>query len=54
MEMMVTATDPGAKCSPQYALSVVKTPKYHSSPVKVDRCIVVSATVVSDRTDKST
>ena len=42
------ATDPGDKCSPQYALSVAKIPKYHLSLVKVDQCIVVSATVSKD------
>jgi len=42
------ATGPEGKCSLRYALSVVKRLKYHSSPVKVDRCIVVIATVSKD------
>jgi len=45
---VAVATDPGDKCSPQYVLSVAKIPKYHLSLVKVDQCIVVSATVSKD------
>ncbi len=44
-ETVATAIDPGAKCSLRYAPNAVKKLKYHSSPVKVDQCIVVSATV---------
>ena len=47
-EIVATVTGHDAKCSPQYALSVAKTPKYRSSPAKVDRCIAVSATVRSN------
>jgi len=45
MGMADTAIVPLAKCSLQYAQSVAKKPKYRSSPVKVDQCIAVIATV---------
>ena len=47
-ELVATATDPDAKCSLQYVPSVAKRLRCHSSPAKVDRCIVVSATVRKD------
>ena len=42
------ATGPDAKCFPQYALSVAKTPKYPLNLAVVDRCIVAIATVKSE------
>ncbi len=45
------ATGPAGKCSPRYVLSVAKTLKYRSSPVKADRYIVVIATVSKDQVD---
>ena len=40
-----------ARCSPQCALSVVKTQKYPLSLAKVGRCTAVIATVRSKRAD---
>ena len=51
-EMTATATDPSARCSPQYVLSVAKTPKYLSSPERIDQYIVVNATRLSERPHK--
>lgn len=45
------ATGHAGKCSPRYVLSVAKTLKYRSSPVKADRYIVVIATVSKDQVD---
>ncbi len=45
------ATGHAGKCSPRYVLSVAKTLKYRSSPVKADQCIVVIATVSKDKVD---
>ncbi len=51
----IVATAPGhhAKCSRQYVLSVARKLKCLSNPVKVDRCIVVIATVRSDRANNA-
>ena len=49
-EMMVTGRR--AECSRQYALSVAKILKCLLSPERIDRYIVVSATVRSNRADK--
>jgi hypothetical protein len=48
----VAATDP-ARCFPQCALSVVRKPKYRSSPAKADQYIAASATIKSERTDNA-
>jgi len=48
MEMIAIATGLDAKCSLRYAPSVEKLLKCHSSPAKIDRCIVAIATIRSD------
>jgi len=48
MEAIATATGLAAKCSLLYVLSAVRIPKCRSSLVKVDQCIVVSATTRPD------
>ena len=50
-EAMATATDPSVRCSPQSAPSVARIVKCRFNPVKVDRYIVVTATIPSDKTD---
>jgi len=45
MEMVATATEPNAKCSPRFVPSAVRKLKYRSSLVKADQCIAVIATV---------
>ena len=52
-EMVVTATGPDARCSRPYAPTVVRIPKYRSSPAKVDRYIAVSATAKTERADNA-
>ena len=47
--VVAMATGPSGKCFPQYAPSVAKRPKYHSSPAKVDQYIVAIATIRSNR-----
>ncbi len=42
-ETVAIATVPDVRCSRQFAPSVAKTPKYRSSHVKVDQCIVAIA-----------
>ena len=51
-EMAVMVPGPRAECSRRYALSVAKILKCLLSPERIDRYIVVSATVRSNRADK--
>jgi len=51
-EVAAMATDP-ARCFPQCALSVVRKPKYRSSPAKADLYIAAIATIKTDRTDST-
>ena len=44
----VAAIGLDAKCFPRYVLSVAKLPRYHSSPAKIDQCIVATTTARSD------
>jgi len=55
MEIVVVATaiDPSDKCFLQYALSVAKTPRYRSSPARVDQYIVAIATIRPNRVDNA-
>jgi len=48
----IAATELHARCFPQYAPSVVKTPKYLLNLVVISQCTVVIATEKSDRVDK--
>jgi len=52
-EVVATATGPDVKCFLLYAPSVAKTPKYRSSPAKVDQYIVAIATISPDRADNA-
>ena len=47
-EIVAMATGPGGKCSLQYAPSVVRKPKYHSSRAEIDQYIVAIATIMPD------
>jgi len=47
------AIDPSDKCFLQYALSVAKTPRYRSSPARVDQYIVAIATIRPNRVDNA-
>jgi hypothetical protein len=49
MEMI--ATSPDAKCSPRYAQSAVKTPKYLLNPAVTDRFTVAIVIEKSDWLD---
>jgi hypothetical protein len=45
MVVAAMVTDPRGRCSRQYAPSVAKTQKYHSSHVRADRYIAAIAIV---------
>jgi len=49
--MIAMATDPNARCSLRYALSVAKLPRFRSSPTKIGQCIVAIATIRSGQAD---
>jgi len=51
MEMIAITTGLDGKCFLQYAPSVEKLPRCHSSPAKIDRCTVAIATIRSDLAD---
>jgi len=53
MGIVAIAQGLDVKCSPQYALSVAKTRKYHLSLAKVDQCIVAIATERLDPADNA-
>jgi hypothetical protein len=48
MGMTVMAIGPDVRCSPRYVLSVVKIPRYLSSPARAGLYIVTSATTKSE------
>jgi len=53
METVALATDPSGRYSRQNVLSVAKIPKYLLNPAVTNRCIVATATLKSELSDRA-